>query len=498
MLFNSYIFIFIFFPLCILGFYLLAQRGKALLAKTWLIGMSLWFYGYFNAYYLLIMVLSILLNYGLTMWIIHNDGKQKPSYPLIIGICGNLGVLFYFKYFDFFLINVNNIFGTGLPLKEILLPLGISFFTFQQIGFLVDVYRGDVNKITFVDYALFVSFFPQLIAGPIVSQDEMLKQFDSVSGRKIDTEAFARGLTLFVLGLFKKVMIADTLGQAVDVGFSSIISMGGLDSFLIMIWYTLQLYFDFSGYCDMAKGLAGMLGFELPTNFDSPYKSRNIVEFWKKWHMTLTRFFTRYVYIPLGGNRKGTNRMLLNILVVYFLSGLWHGAGYNFILWGMLHGVMYVLVRIILLKNKKQEIDASLTLQHKITNVILTIVNFLYISFAWVYFRASSIAEGTLLIKNIFTKQWSSVNRVLSEEFKLPEFWYAIKIFRIDRFPISQNLLMILITGGVLGITFFAPNAIEISNKIKPSRKVALAITVLGIWCVLSLSQVSTFLYFNF
>lgn len=503
MLFNSYIFIFIFFPLCITGFYLLNNVDNSDWAKTWLIGLSLWFYGYFNLSYLGIMILSILVNYGLTMWITRfcdeNNVKKKI---MALGIALNLGLLFYFKYFDFFISNVNSVFGTDYALLGILLPLGISFFTFQQIGFLIDVYRGDIERVSFVDYALFVSFFPQLIAGPIVSWEEMGPGIRNIGKNRFDTERVVRGLNLFILGLAKKVLIADVLGRAVDVGYASLEYMNGLDSFLIMIWYSLQLYFDFSGYCDMAKGLASMLGFELPINFDSPYKAANIVDFWKRWHRTLTRFFTKYVYIPLGGNRKGEARMLVNILIVYFLSGLWHGAGWNFILWGMMHGVMYVVVRMLqkhLIKERTEKTE-NIAVKGILTVVkgILTIVNFIYVSMAWVYFRASSISEGTLLIRNILTKSWEGVAYSLSEALKLDEIWYAVKILHLDRFAWSQGLVMYVITIVALLITFICPNANYISTKIKPKLAWAICFAILGIWCVLNLSQVSTFLYFNF
>lgn len=494
------------------GYWCFEKTHKSLLAKVWLIGMSLWFYGYFNLKYLAIMVFSILLNYVLTRWIIHNrtlrslenSGKeQKHSkfinlLPVLVGIVINIGVLFYFKYFDFFITGVNNVFGSSFMLKHILLPLGISFFTFQQIGCLVDIHRGEVEEVSFVDYALFVSFFPQLIAGPIVSQADMLPQINRIGNKCIDEEQLARGLTLFILGMAKKVLIADTLGKAVDIGYSALSVMNGLDSALIMLWYALQLYFDFSGYCDMACGLAKMLGFELPINFDSPYKSVNIVTFWERWHKTLTRFFTKYVYIPLGGNRRGTGRMFINILIVYFLSGLWHGAGVNFILWGMLHGILFVITRAILLvinKDGRKSADKHINLP----SIISTAFTFIYVSAAWVYFRAESVTQGNMLFANMFTGAWNGVNFELLNAFKLPELWYVVKLLHIDRhYVFSQYILMVVFTIVVLLITFVAPNAQKVSAKLKPGRVAAILLSVLLVWCVLSLSGVSTFLYFNF
>ncbi|MCR5595347.1 MAG: MBOAT family protein [Lachnospiraceae bacterium] len=525
MLFNSYIFIFLFFPLCITGFYALTMWEKPDIAKAWLIGFSLWFYGYFSPSYLLIMIISIVSNYALTR-VIRKHPNTKA--PLTVGVIFNLSLLGFFKYLDFMISNLNFVLGTQIPLKNILLPLGISFFTFQQIGYLADVYKeckeevcieckdnGTGKSDRFIDYALFVSFFPQLVAGPIVTKKEMFPQFATLSGRRPDAEKIGRGLTLFILGLSKKVLIADAFGRAVDIGYSSIATLGRLDSFLVMIWYTMQLYFDFSGYCDMARGLAGMLGFELPVNFDSPYKASDIVDFWHRWHKTLTAFFTKYVYFPLGGSRKGTVRTIINILIVYFLSGLWHGAGWNFVFWGMLHGVAYAVVRTIKRRSEagnikeltglngenRQKIKSKYNLLQRLSRIVSHTATFLYVSFAWVFFRASSITEGWALIKNMFTGTSTGINYALADAFaRIDELWYIVKFSGLPNvnFPLAHNLVMILFTLCALIVVFAAPNAAEISGKIRPRVSGAICIGLVGIWCVLSLSEVSTFLYFNF
>ena len=495
MLFNSYIFIFIFFPLCITGFYALASWHSDTAAKIWLIGFSLWFYGFFSPAYLLIMILSIVINYVLIVIMDRLEGRKRRII-LITGVILNLLVLGYFKYLDFAVSNINTAFGTDIPMRNILLPLGISFFTFQQIGFLIDIYRGDAHRPSAVDYALFVSFFPQLVAGPIVSGAEMLPQFDTIAGRRPDPERIGRGLTLFVLGMTKKVLIADAFGRAVDSGYSQIAVLGGLDSFLVMIWYTFQLYYDFSGYCDMAMGLAAMLGFDLPLNFDSPYKAGNIVEFWRRWHMTLTRFFTRYVYIPLGGSRCSAPRVILNVLIVYFLSGLWHGAGWNFVLWGMLHGVAYAVVRTVMRSRGNAGKEANPVLR-----VLSHTVTFLYVALAWVFFRAPGIGDAVALIRNMFTGTWLGVNYSLADAFAgIDELWYIVKFSGLPgvNFALAHNLVMILFTLAVAVMTFAAPNAYTVSKKLRPRMFTAMAVGALGLWCVLSLSEVSTFLYFNF
>lgn len=331
MLFNSYIFIFLFFPVCLLGYYGLLHWHKDWLAKVFLVGMSFWFYGYFNVSYLLIMICSIAGNYLFHRLL----SRSRDRWLMIAAVTANLGVLFYFKYFDFFLSTVNTVFGSSVALRNILLPLGISFFTFQQISFVIDTWRGEVKDCPFVDYALFVSFFPQLIAGPIVNHNEMLPQFAQIGKRTAAWEDIAQGCGLFILGLAKKVLLADTFGAGVDYGYANLASLGRADAVLVALFYILQLYFDFSGYCDMARGIGKMLGMEIPANFNEPYKAVNIVDFWKRWHMTLSRFFTKYVYIPLGGNRKGQARMYGNLMIVFLLSGLWHGAGWHYLVWAL-------------------------------------------------------------------------------------------------------------------------------------------------------------------
>ena len=485
--------------MCIAGFYLLAGRGYEVAAKVWLIAFSQWFYGFFSPSYLLIMITSIVINHVLVKMLRHPDEKSKKRAILIAGVIINLALLGYFKYLDFAISNLDLIFGLDIPLREILLPLGISFFSFQQIGYLADVYQGEAKEASFIDYALFVCFFPQLVAGPIVTQAEMMPQIGSISGRKPDAEKIGRGLSLFILGLSKKVLIADSLGRAVDAGYDMIPTLGGLDSFLVMLWYALQLYFDFSGYCDMAGGLAGMLGFELPVNFDSPYKAVDITDFWHRWHKTLTRFFTKYVYIPLGGSRRGEARTIVNVLIVYLLSGLWHGAGWNFVLWGALHGVAYAAVRTAhrhISTGDGDDTPAALLLQ-----CVHRLITFLYVSFAWIYFRAESISQANELIRRMFTGSWKTVNYTLADRFAdIDELWYIVKFSGLPgiNFAFAHNLVMIIVTAAALVTVFAAPNAGQCSEKMRPRIVTAVALGVLGLWCVLSLSEVSTFLYFNF
>lgn len=549
MLFNSYIFVFLFFPICLVGYHILRQN-QATLAKVWLTCFSLWFYGYFHLQYLIIMVGSILVNYGLYLLLMKCSARKKQQrLYLAFGVVLNLSVLFYFKYVDFLIGNMNYLFGKDWPLLHIMLPLGISFFTFQQISFLADTYRGELKQCSFVDYALFVSFFPQLIAGPIVTHEEMLPQFANI-GNGIPAEVILRknvakvearnqdlqgnnsikkdtrnwtsytieGLTLFVLGLSKKVLIADTFGVAVDYVYADVVARNSLESLLVVLFYTLQLYFDFSGYCDMAIGIGKMLGIYIPVNFNSPYKAVNIIDFWKRWHITLSRFFTKNIYIPLGGNRKGPDRMYCNLFLVFFLSGLWHGAGWNFIFWGMMHGVLYVLTRawqnwkkakddqnmkdseLVEIKepHDKDYFSKAVLAFGGVKKVISVMLTFCCVNIAWVYFRAVSITEANQIFKNIFVGNFAKPADAFLDAFNLGEFWYPMKVLHITNLPNSKAYLMIVFTLVTLGMVFFGKNAKTISESSKPTILNACLLAALFVWCVLSLSGVSTFLYFNF
>lgn len=509
MLFNSYIFIFLFLPLCMAGFYLFSHFGKSVPAKLWLTGFSLWFYGYFNPSYLLIMLGSILFNYavfrGMAFAAERFPGWRRPM--MAAGVAGNLAVLFYFKYYDFFLENVNAVFGTSFVLKGILLPLGISFFTFQQIGFVVDAYRGEVEHCSFLDYALFVSFFPQLIAGPIVSQREMLPQFAQIGRKKADVEKFTAGIYLFTMGMVKKVLVADTFGKAVDWGYSNVSALSSVDSLLLILFYVIQLYFDFSGYCDMARGLAWMFGMEIPVNFNSPYKAVNIVDFWKRWHITLSRFFTQYVYIPLGGNRKGRGRMYCNLFLIYLLSGIWHGAGWTYVIWSVTQGVLYVLTRMWQLHRKDHakkiqaeqgQAPAAGGMRKRLVRAAGTLFTFTYFSLTCVFFRSETVGQALTVFRRLFSGTVSLPADALVEGFNLDEFWYVIKIFGLDSLPYSQLYLPAIITLITLLVVFLAPNADELAERFRPRIRSALITAVLFLWCTLSLSGVSSFLYFNF
>ena len=411
-------------------------------------------------------------------------GKTDRKKPLLVtGLILNVGALFCFKY-------------TGASY----VPLAISFFTFSQIAFLMECYRGNLGKVSALDYSVYVTFFPKLMEGPIALPDEMLSRIRTIMDRKYDWERMFRGFSLFTLGLAKKVLIADTLGKAADYGYTNLASLNSGDALIVMLSYTLQLYFDFSGYCDMAMGAAGCLGFELPLNFDSPYKAGNIIEFWKGWHITLTRFFTRYLYIPLGGNRKGKARMYLNTLLVFLISGIWHGKGLTFIIWGMMHGVLYVVTR--WYRERRKDRDIVHGVAHgagkKAGRILAVFVTFLYVNVAWVFFRAPDLKEALALLKTIISCNFARINRNLAGCFHLDEFWYVIKVLHLDSWQYAHYILMVLMLVFALILVFFAKTAVTVSGKIKPTVVNTVLLAVLFVWCVVTFSEVSTFLYFNF
>ena len=487
MLFNSYVFILFFFPLCLVGYFGLNHFRKYTLAQLFLFLMSLWFYGYFNPSYLPIILVSIVLNYAATYLMGKTENPKLKKAELVLALLFNLGILFYYKYMDFFLSNINALFRTDFDLLGIMLPLGISFFTFQQLSYVVDAYRGEVQRYNFLQYASFVAYFPQLVAGPIVTHDELIPQFEDMSKKAPRWDNMAGGLFIFALGLGKKVLLADTFGNAANWGFANISLLDSTNALITMLAYTIQLYFDFSGYCDMAIGIAKMMNFDLPVNFDSPYKALTITEFWARWHKTLTRFFTKYVYIPLGGNRKGAARTYLNVFTVFLVSGLWHGANWTFILWGVLHGVFMVISR-----RWKKQIE-------RIPAPVNWLITFTFVNLTWIIFRANSIAESMEMIEKIFAFDFGPINGYISAAFNLPEFLFVLNLaLPFDWVSTCPHLLMILAFALVLPMLLCCRNAHEHMQTFRPRLLNLIGIWILLVWCILSFAGVSTFLYFNF
>lgn len=486
MLFNSYIFILLFLPLCLIGYFVLNHWKQYKLALGFLLGMSLWFYGYFNYNYLFIILISIFVNFILYQLLDYLESSKKRKCVLFLGIAFNIGLIFYFKYFDFFIENINTIFRTNFSLKHILLPLGISFFTFQQLSFIIDAYKRKVPNYSFLEYAAFVTYFPQLIAGPIVTHDELIPQFTDKEKRKFNWENFSLGIYIFVLGLSKKILIADIFGNVANYGFSNISTLNTTTAILVMLSYTMQIYFDFSGYCDMAVGIGKMMNIDLPINFNSPYKSFTIIEFWKRWHMTLTRFFTTYIYIPLGGSRNGKIRTYFNVMVVFFVSGLWHGANWTFIVWGLLHGLFSVCTRHF--KRWFEQLHPALS----------WIITFSFINLTWVIFRADSLYDAFQFFHKIILFQFGNIASEIINCFSSIEFTTILNCLNpmiLKNYPCLLLMLFLVISFVVI---LSSKNAYEKMIAFRPSYFKAILIVVLLLWCITSFSNISTFLYFNF
>lgn len=400
MLFNSLGFIFLFLPVTLGVFFMLGRSNMRRPAVAWLVLCSLFFYGWWNPAYLSLIIFSMLFNYTLGTVLGNSGNVIVRKFTLWLGVLTNLGLLGYYKYSNFFFEQINLISDLNYNFEYVLLPLAISFFTFQQIAFLVDSYRYETKEYNFLQYCLFVTFFPQLIAGPIVHHKEMLPQFLLGDRFKINTKNITIGLSIFSVGLFKKTVIADGFAPYSNIVFDSVLS-GEPITFLVAwggaLAYTFQLYFDFSGYSDMAIGLARMFGIILPLNFYSPYKALNISEFWRRWHITLSNFLRDYVYIALGGNRKGNFSRYKNLFLTMFLGGLWHGAGWNFAIWGALHG-FYLMANLAWVKYTDVW---SIPIPESIKKFAAWGITFIAVVVGWVFFRATSFDAAVSILQGM-------------------------------------------------------------------------------------------------
>ena len=502
MLFNSYLFIFLFLPVALIGWFFLNRIEKYKLAQAFLFVMSLWFYAYFDISYLSVILGSCFANYLfsylLTKW--ESPGAKKGM--MIAGCVVNLGILGYFKYFDFFLENLNVLFSADFTLKHILLPLGISFFTFQQLSFVIDRCKGKAPHYDLLDYLNFVTFFPQLIAGPIVLHSELIPQFQDRKKRRFDAGGFAQGISFFVIGMGKKVLLADTLAKAVNYGFGEIGSLDSLSAAFVALAFTFELYFDFSGYCDMAVGIGKMFRIEIPDNFNSPYKSASVKEFWRRWHMTLGRFFTTYVYIPLGGNRKGKLRTAVNTMAVFLLSGLWHGANWTFVFWGFLHGLGVSVNNLFQGRKKRIRPDESENPGRavRIGRHLAQAATFIYVCLAFVFFRSDTMADGFLFFQRLLSGEYNGSIWAVADAVPISEIYIVTKALsmKAPQFLSAVNMAALMTVALIGAVALSRKTTRKMVENSSWKIGAALRIAVLFVWSVLSLSGVSTFLYFNF
>ncbi|WP_022756329.1 MBOAT family O-acyltransferase [Butyrivibrio fibrisolvens] len=480
MSFNSYIFILCLLPISFIGYFALSRK-KQEYGLLWMAASSLVFYAWAGISILLLFIASLILNYIFTLFIKRSNSKLI----LALGIILNVILLIYFKYSGFLVQNINALFNTDFIFKNIALPLGISFFTFTQISWLVDTYRGEIRDYSFLEYVLFISYFPKMAEGPIALHGDILPQFRDKSRKTIDYDNISRGIMIFVLGLFKKLMIADTLGKAVDWGFNNVLDLYSMDIWIVMLCYTLQIYFDFSGYCDMAAGVSLLFNIELPVNFNSPYKALSITDFWKRWHISLTSFLRKYVYFPLGGSRKGTVRTYINMMIVFIISGIWHGANWTFILWGALHGACQVLHRIF-----RKPFD-------KLFAPVRWFITFLFVNIAWLLFRADSVAQWWYMVGKAFGIKYRTMHEELVSVFKIPRLRSVLSVAGISYSDMGVYVFgMVLMLCVCMFICLVPRNNLERQHR---TSVWTLALTfVLFMVCFLSLSNVTSFLYFNF
>lgn len=404
--------------------------------------------------------------------------KIHKKSVLFFGIIANLSLLAYFKYMDFFLENLNLLVGTSIPLLHLALPLAISFFTFQQIAYLVDSYRGETAEYDFLNYALFVTFFPQLIAGPIVHHKEMMPQFASKWNLVKNYKNIALGMFIFSVGLFKKVVIADTFAIWATHGFDATSTLDFYQAWMTSLSYTFQLYYDFSGYTDMAIGAALLFNIKLPINFNSPYKALDIQDFWRRWHITLSRFLRDYIYIPLGGNRKGSFRTYSNLMATFILGGIWHGAGWTFVFWGFLHGLALVIHRF------------WKTFGLAMPKILAWFITFNFINVAWVFFRAKEWEDAIKVLKGMV-----GMNAVQTHHL---EYISLLKMINIQD-SIFTSSMAFLFLGILFIITLLGKNSIQLSHIfIKYKTISAMICALIFVIAIYNLNNGSEFLYFNF
>ncbi len=489
MLFNSYEFIFFFLPITFGIYFWLNKKRLTQASKAWMVFASLFFYSWWNIIYLPLILCSILFNFTVGSAISRaNSSSSKKGLSrktlLAFGIVANILLLGYFKYMDFFIANTNILIGTQWNLLHIVLPLGISFFTFTQIAYLVDSYRDEVKEMDYLNYTLFVTFFPHLLAGPILHHKEMMPQFDTIKNKAINYKNISAGIFLFSIGLFKKVVIADTFAQWANTGFETTSSLNIFEAWATSLSYTFQLYFDFSGYTDMALAVALLFNIKLPINFNSPYKALNIQDFWRRWHITLSRFLRDYIYIPLGGNRKGEFNTYANLFTVFLIGGLWHGASWMFIAWGALHGIAIVLHR------------AWQQMGQKMNTVLAWFITFNFINITWIFFRAKDWTQTSNIIQGMMGE-----NGIM-----LPE-KYAKYIGSAQESILQFGTVYEHINGKsqtttyiILGfiMVLVLKNSMQLVEEFKPNRLNLLFTLALFLTGVSMMSRVSEFLYFNF
>ena len=495
MSFNTYFFVLVFLPVSVAGYHILNKRKQFDISKCFLLILSILFIVQASWQGTIATILLVLINYLIV------DFSYKTRFKkamMIIGIILNVLSLCFFKYLGIFMIHDpldnsivggNEIISKLYNFSNLIIPLGISFITFSQISFLIDEYR-EYEEVSFIDYAVYVLYFPKVTMGPIALSKDFIKNLNESVRKDTDFDNIAKGLYAFSFGLAKKVLLADLLAGYVSYAYDYTPILGMTNAWLAVLAYTLQIYFDFSGFCDMANGISLMMNIELPINFNSPYRSLSIGEFWDRWHITLTKFFTKYIYIPLGGSRKGTIRTYINIMIVFLISGIWHSNTINFVIWGLIHGVLSSISR------------AIKPIEDKIPKFIRWTVTFICINIAWVYFRAPSLGAANLMIKELFSFKFIPIDAnfatyAFPKELELVP-WLVNKFTKIKSTYYFSAFVNVFVVAFSLFASVKMKNTKERIDEFNATKKTMIICVVLLVWSVLSLSEVSGFIYVNF
>ena len=490
MLFNSYEFIFVFLPVSFFIYFYLNHKRLTTASKIWLVFASLFFYSWWNIVYLPLILTSVFFNYTIASAIVERDELKKKYFSkkslLQIGLVFNIGLLAYFKYADFFISNTNSLVNTDIGLLHLALPLAISFFTLQQIAFLVDSYEGLAKEKNFINYIMFVTFFPQLIAGPIVHHKEMMPQFVSIRNKAKNYKNIALGLFILSMGLFKKVVIADTFAIWATAGFDTATTLNLFEAWFTSLSYTFQLYFDFSGYTDIAMGAALLFNIKLPINFNSPYKATGIIDFWQRWHITLSRFVTTYIYTPLVKSFDNLNfhKAMIATFVAFLIAGLWHGASWMFVIFGGLHGLALVVNNYW----KKTKI--------KINKILAWFITFNFVNITMVFFRAEEWDDAIKVLSSMFSLDNIMLPNILESVLPLLN-KYGVEFGWFTRNIQGKSFTPVFLIIGFILVLFFENSSKKLDNfklNFINSFIFVLAFTI----SLYKLSGYSEFLYFRF
>ena len=492
MIYNSWIFLILFLPLTLAGWYGLHAAGKSRAARVFMIGMSLWFYGSFQWKAVIVLLISLDAGYCFSAAMERAEGTAR-TVIMAAGVVFNLLLLGIFKYPG----------ASALTGVSLAMPVGLSFYTFSQISYIVDRAGGEIPHAGLLDYAVYVTWFPKLAEGPITRYEEFRRQIKGAGAGRINKENMLRGFILLVFGMAKKMLLADVLAPAVSFGYQNAYYLDTLSVILTVSAYAMQLYFDFSGFCDMTLGISRMLGVDLPLNFNAPYHSTSFSSFWQRWHMSLTSFFTKYVYIPLGGSRKGSFRTCLNVMIVFFLSGLWHGNGMTYILWGVLTGAL-VLVSRQLRKGKaagkegSAGADAAPAAGWK--TALLRLRTFYIFCFTLIFFGAVRTDYAFAMVRRLFVPMWPGFLYRIAQTVELPETYVLFKAVSLLKPEFTNPLrLALLVLILIVSAVLVNGSCAQVKAKnMKLSGRNAVLAGILLVWCLVSMTGVSTYLYFAF